>query len=222
MKRIAVDTCGPVLGVALADGDAIWLREERVQRGAEALLMPWILALCAEAGISLREVEGVAVAHGPGAFTGLRVGLATAAGVAQGLRVPIWSTSSLEARAAGERSEVPTLVLLDARKGRAYAALFGPDGALLRGPADVAPEIALAWIESPFLATGEGALVWEREVIAAGGVLSTGAESSGVRGLIRLAQAALAAGEGHSPEAVQPVYLREPDAVPPTRAPAQE
>ena len=89
---VAFDTCGPVLGVAVDDR----VRTERVTRGGETRLVPWALEL---AGGSLDGVEAVAVGVGPGAFTGLRVGLATAQGLAEALGVPLFGFGSLVSRA---------------------------------------------------------------------------------------------------------------------------
>lgn len=213
MRVLALDTAGPVVGVALSVDGRTRSRVERVTRGAEARLVPWALELCGEAGIRLADLDGVAVAAGPGAFTGLRVGLATASGLAMAIGCPLWQGSSLESRALGARGD-RVLAMLDARKQRVYAALYGA-GALARGPADVPPEEALAWADAPFVATGEGAVVYEEQVRAAGGVLAPDTTDPCVDALARLGAEALARGEGGDPLHVRPVYLRAPDARPP-------
>ena len=145
MRLVAFDTAGPVIGVAVTDGSRRIVRTERVTRGAEARLVPWAVAACAELGFELGALDGVAVAVGPGAFTGIRVGLATACGLAQALDVPVWPGDSLATRAARARTDAPVLAALDARKGRVYAALHAPDGSVLRPAADVDPDVAFAW-----------------------------------------------------------------------------
>jgi len=216
MRVLAVDTTAPVVGVALLGPWGVLERVQRVQRGAEALLTPWIRELLAEAGISAADLDGVAVARGPGAFTGLRVGLATAAGLAQGAGVPLWSTDSLHPRAVSALgADLPVLSWLDARKGRAYAAWYGPDGTLLRAPADLPPGEVLEGARAPFLSVGEGALVWGDAVRRAGGRVVERAGDPAVGVLARLGAEGLARGEGGEPSSVRPLYLRAPDARPP-------
>lgn len=210
---LAIDTAGPVVGVALWDGAETRERTQRVARGSDGLLVPWALELCHEAGITLQELDGIGVARGPGTFTGVRVGLATAVGLCLSVGCPMWPASSLETRRhrAGEGA---CLTLLDARKGRVYAVGYDDDGALLGGPGDVPPEDALDWMSSRFRATGEGAVVYRSLIEERGGVVVPEADHPGVDALARLASAAISAGEGVAAESVAPVYLREPDARP--------
>ncbi len=213
MVVIAIDTAGPVVGVALhAEGRATE-RIDRVRRGAEALLVPWAIELLQERGLALSDLDGVAVCKGPGAFTGIRVGMATAAGLAHGLDVPLWSGMSLESRASRVGGEV--LSLLDARKGRVYAALYGPSGELVTGPGDVAPAVAASWAAPGLTATGEGAVVYRDVWEAARLIVAEDAENPSVSALAELAVRALARGEGADSVSVEPLYLREPDAKPP-------
>ncbi len=204
MKLVAIDTSGPVIGVALwCDGD-VRVRTERVARGAEARLVPWIQELCAEMGVALPALDGLAVGVGPGAFTGVRVGMATAAGLAMSLDRPLWGCDSLSPR--GARVGPRSLVLLDARKGRVYAAAF--DGTMTHPPADVTADVAVRWLAAPFLATGEGALVYADIVRAAGGTLADDADDPAVDALARLGAAALGRGQGKPPNEVVPTYIR--------------
>lgn len=214
MRVLSLDTAGPVVGVCLlVDGDAR-TRLARVRRGAEAVLMPWILELLGEAGLVPSQLDGIGVSRGPGAFTGLRLGLATAGGLSLGAGCPVWGGVSLHSRAERVREEagdLPVLSLLDARKGRAYAELWRGDRLVVE-PGDVPPEEALSWAGGPFLATGEGAIAFREAVLAAGGTIAREPEHPAVDTLARQAARALAAGEIASAE---PLYLREPDARPP-------
>ena len=210
MRVLAIDTAGPVAGVAWDDGQRVEVRTERLSRGTEERLPAWIDEVSAG---RLAELDGIAVSAGPGAFTGLRVGLATAAGLAQALRIPVWAAPSLLPRAHKAGLGGKLLVLLDARKSRVYAALWDGD-VLVRGPADVPPEEAAAWAGAPFRATGEGALVYREPIERAGGAVVEGAEDPGVDSLARLGREALARGEGIAPERLVAGYLRPADAVP--------
>lgn len=212
MKVLALDTAGPLIGVALRVGGETEVRLERVQRGSESRLVPWVLELCASAEIRLTDLDGVAVAVGPGAFTGLRVGLATATGLALGAGVPVAGLSSLASR--GQIPGHRVLSMLDARKSRVYAQWF-ENGVSLSPPVDLAPSEVLAGAAEGFLATGEGAGVYEDLVIAAGGRLRPNWEDPAVDALARMGEEAIARGEGLDPVSVRPVYLRAPDARPP-------
>lgn len=213
MKTVAIDTTGPVVGVAAWDGARVAVRYARVGRDVEAVLLDWVVECCAELGFTIADVEGVAVAVGPGAFTGLRVGLSTAIGLALARGVPMWSASSLvmRARRVAERGSV--LSMLDARKQRVYASLV-VDGVERTGPEDVPPQVAVSWMTAPFVATGEGAIVYRDVVEAAGGVVFADAEHPAVDLLARLGAEGLARGEGVAAVDITPVYVREPDARP--------
>ncbi len=215
MKVIAFDTAGPVLGVALAVNGRVLARTERVQRGAEGVLLAFAEALLAEAGLVARDLDGVGVSEGPGAFTGLRVGLATAAGLALALDRPLWLHGSLDARAA--RWHAPdreVLCWLDARKSRVYAARFV--GGVPQGePVDHDPAALLVDQRPGFLAVGEGALVYAALLENAGGSVVEGADDPGVDQLALRCEAALTRGEGGRATDVQPRYVRPPDARPP-------
>ncbi|MFT7521709.1 MAG: tRNA threonylcarbamoyladenosine biosynthesis protein TsaB [Kiritimatiellia bacterium] len=219
MRVVVYDTAGPVIGVAVRDGERWAQRVERVSRGAEARLAPWTGELCAELGFRVDQLDGVGVARGPGAFTGVRVGLAAASGLAFALGVPMWGGSSLDSRASAVRSPegLPVLSMLDARKQRVYAAAYGSDGLIFGGPGDVAPEVAVGWMRGPFLAVGEGAIVYREVVQQAGGTVVDGADDPAVAELAEQCQRALIAGEGQDPITVRPEYLREADAKPPRK-----
>ena len=209
-----MDTAGPVIGVGLVAAGQSTVRTERVRRGAEARLIPWARELCADAGLGLADLDGVAVARGPGAFTGVRVGLAAATGLSSALGLPVWPSDSLTPRAVAVVGAPQVLAMLDARKGRVYAALY-KDGSCVSGPADVDPEVALGWVQGSFVATGEGALVYREQVLLAGGLVHSTADAPGVDVLARMGAQALAMGQGVAAGEVRPLYIRPPDAKPP-------
>lgn len=210
---VAFDTCGPVIGVAATDGRRTARRVGRIARGAERLLVPWALEVVAELGGELRALRAVAAADGPGAFTGVRVGLATAAGLGVALGVPLWTCDALQPRAlAAGDGEV--LVALDARKSRIYAAVWRA-GRQVWAPADVAPAVALSQVSPGFVATGEGALLHAAAVAARGGRVSAAADDPATERLALCAWAGVEAGEGGDPTWVRPRYLRDADVHPP-------
>ena len=214
---LGIDTAAPVVGAALWSpvGSREW--SLRVVRGADAALVPAVGELLDDVGDSGATLLAVAVVVGPGAFTGLRVGVATALGVAVARGVPVVPLSSLEVRAAmagGSR----VLAMLDARKQRIYAGLFDASGEqpVALGPErDVAPEAALP--PAPFTAVGEGAAVFRAQVEQAGGAVVADPQRVPALEVARLGwlrrEAALDAGE------VALRYLREADARLPAGAP---
>lgn len=142
---LALETTAPVASVAVAVGDEVratgWLTRRREHAAG---LLAWIESTLKTAGVGRGEVEGVLVGRGPGSFTGIRIGAATAMGLATGLGVPLYPYSSLMAAAepgagappgvlpASARrvcdpppdTPVPRYVLFDARSDRVYAACY--------------------------------------------------------------------------------------------------
>lgn len=129
---LALDTSTPRTALAVGQIDRASKRAALVAhatyddrgRPASAELAPRLMALLTEAAIAPREVGAVACGLGPGMFTGSRVALATAKGLALGLGCPLYGLSSLAVVAAAEAVHGPTLALLDARRGDVYAATF--------------------------------------------------------------------------------------------------
>lgn len=216
MRIVALDTAGPVIGLALGWDGVVLTRTARVARGAETLLIGWLEALLAEVGGVPGALDGVAVTDGPGAFTGLRVGLATATGLAMACDVPLWATGSLDTRAARIGGEQPVLALLDARKGKVYAQV-SEAGRMRRGPEDVELAEAISWMGTGFASTGEGAVVHRDAIVAGGGRVVDHAEDPAVDTLVARGLAAFGRGEGGPAHAVRPRYVRAPDAKRSTR-----
>jgi tRNA threonylcarbamoyladenosine biosynthesis protein TsaB len=137
---LAVETATAAPSVALWRGDAlIGERAAEPGRAAAETLLPAIDALLAGAGIALAAVEGFAVSIGPGSFTGLRIGVATAKGLAFGTPRRVAAVSTLAAIAGHARGPGPVLAVLDARRGEVYAAGFASGV-----PADWLPEGVIA------------------------------------------------------------------------------
>lgn len=206
VRVVLLDTAGPVVGVAAwRDGELVLAASERIVQGADAWLGPTL----GRALETLGGVDRVGVVVGPGAFTGLRVGVATALGLALATGAGVVAVSSLALRAAAHAGEV--LALLDAKKDRVYAGRFRVEGGvpvLLGEERDVPPREALAG--APCLATGEGAVAYAGLVVEAGHRLADDAAASPVAAGLAL----VLAGEVVPPERVALHYLRPADAVP--------
>ena len=195
---------------------------ERLLRAPDhsAELLPVLAALMERAGAGWEDVRAIAVGIGPGTFTGLRIGVATARGLAQGLGVPLHPVSSLEALAAGLASGAqagrPLLPLIDAKRRQVFAALYRAGDPLERewGPVAIGRDDLLAEAGalgiSP-LAAGDWALE-SRQYLKAAGV-EVPAPDSGLHAVSALQICRL--GEAVAPlapEHVNPVYVRVPDA----------
>jgi tRNA threonylcarbamoyladenosine biosynthesis protein TsaB len=203
---LGIDTAGPVVGAAIVGHGEPRQWSCRVIRGADGVLLPAIADLLEGA----EHLDAVAVTIGPGAFTGLRVGVATALGIAVSRGVPVVCVSSLEARAAMCEAD-KVLALLDARKSRMYAQWFDVSGGTpvaLTEAVDAAIDAVLQ--DGPFVAVGEGALVAQETILAAGGDLIDDPGQSPAWAVALLGQARI--GMAMEPHEVALEYLRDPDA----------
>ena len=199
---LAIDTATPAVtaGVLRVDGDAVQVLAEQVTvdpRAHAERLTPNIVDAIADAGVSVDQLDAVVVGCGPGPFTGLRVGMATAAAFGHALGVAVRGVCSLDAIAVGTTGDV--LVVTDARRREVYWARYRDgrrvDGPAVNAPADV-PGGAEAVAGSP-----EHAGLFELPRLAP--VYPTAA------GLV-----AAVVDWASEPEPLVPLYLRRPDAKP--------
>jgi tRNA threonylcarbamoyladenosine biosynthesis protein TsaB len=131
LKVLGLDTSTPRISVALVDGGTLLgQREVMVERNRTGL-MPIVDELFTALGIRPQALDAVAIGAGPGSFTGLRIGMATAKGIAFAIGRPLWAVSSLAALAHAELLRDPAglvVAVLDARKGEVYAGAYRRDG----------------------------------------------------------------------------------------------
>ncbi len=182
--------------------------------------MATIARLLATSAVDLAQVDLLAVVHGPGSFTGLRVGMATAKGLAIATGRPLIGVSSLQTLAMNALgSDLPVCALLDARKKEVYAGMFRMRQGLpvaLGEEQVAAPEPYLRNLSGPMLFVGEGALVYRELIRERFG--SAAHFASGPFNLPRACCAAVLAqsqcdhAPGVGPEALRPVYIRPSEA----------
>ncbi|MEA2473938.1 MAG: tRNA threonylcarbamoyladenosine biosynthesis protein TsaB [Thermoleophilaceae bacterium] len=223
MSVLGFDTSTAATSVCLLRGDGAAFEivpspEElgaRPAHGSE--LLPRVAEVMGRAGVAFSELTAIAVGVGPGTFTGLRVGIATARGLAHAHALRVHPVSSLAALAAGIQAP-QRLALIDARRGELFAALHDASGERWP-PFATAPDALAARVREAALnpvAAGDGAVRFREVLEAAGvGVEPDEAQAHAVRALhvCRLAAAVAPV----SPEAVLPDYLRAPDAQPQPR-----
>lgn len=220
MNVLGIDTSTAATSVCVlhSDGDAFAI-DPAVDRlferpGHSRELMPAVAEAMSRAGLGWHDLDAVAVGVGPGTFTGLRIGVATARALAHAARTSLHPVSSLAALAVAV--DAPQAVpLIDAKRGELFGALYEGDGQLVDAFVGRPDEVAARTAERAraALAVGDGAVRF-RSVLEASGVhvASDDSELHVVRALHVCRLAANVPAE--PPEAVLPNYLRDPDAVP--------
>jgi tRNA threonylcarbamoyladenosine biosynthesis protein TsaB len=216
MNILALDTATERCSVALLLGERLIERAVETQRGHADLVLPMVESVLAEGDLELRAVDAVAYGRGPGAFTGVRIAVGVAQGLAFGLDVPTIGVSTLAVVAlqfAQPGREI--LVCMDARMGEVYWARFrcGDDGFVeARGEEFVsAPELVQPASADVFAGTGFKAY----PQLAPPGALAVHAEAlPHAREVARLATRELKAGRAVRAADAAPVYLRDQVAVP--------
>jgi tRNA threonylcarbamoyladenosine biosynthesis protein TsaB len=162
MRVLAVDTSTLAGGVALLDGErtvAEYVLDIRLTHSER--LMPAIDRVMRDAGWTPRDLGGLAVAVGPGSFTGLRIGVSAIKGLALALSLPIAAVPTLDALAAGvPGSSLPVCPVIPARRDEVYASLYRWDGTAMRREWDylaVPPADLAERLREPVMVLGEGA-----------------------------------------------------------------
>jgi tRNA threonylcarbamoyladenosine biosynthesis protein TsaB len=211
----ALDLCSA--GVFAVEGDAarpLGLRSEAMSKGHQERLAGMVRDAVAEAG-GFARIDRIGVTVGPGSFTGLRVGLAFAQALGAALGVPVVGISTLDGLAASVDGAGATAALIDARRGQVYARFWRegvPQGAAEALPIEAARERVHA-LGGGVRLVGSGATL-----IADGG---TGVEALDLPGPAPEALARLTAAADPAAGPPRPLYLRAPDATPPSRLPGQ-
>ena len=220
MLILGIETATPQVSVAIGGHEGVigLVEVARGRRHAETLV-PSIEFLCAQTGIELEEVGVIAADVGPGLFTGMRVGLATAKAMAHALRVPMIGLSSLDLLAfPHRRSDRVVVPVVDARKGQIFYAMYRqvPGGLQQVAPPQLAnvDELVADLLarSQETLCVGDGALRY-RDEICEGYHCEFGDESSPSAGpLVQLAHAKALREDWSNPADIHPLYLRAPDA----------
>jgi tRNA threonylcarbamoyladenosine biosynthesis protein TsaB len=214
MNLLALDTSTEYLSIALSLDGRVVTREWHAQQQHAELALPEIQRLLADTGGTLADLQGIALAIGPGSFTGLRIGCGIAQGLAYGLGLPTVGINTLAALAA-DCEEDKVLAVLDARMGEFYLAGFEREGALLREtiPTRVCGPDALPTLATPgWIGVGSGfAVAPDRltEHFGASLVRIDTERFPHARGVLRLAEQQFAAGLAKPAEQLELLYVRD-------------
>jgi tRNA threonylcarbamoyladenosine biosynthesis protein TsaB len=222
---LALDTGTPTASVAVSSRaiGRVFRRDEPARTHGPTVLV-LVEAVLAEAGLSPQDLAAVACGRGPGSFTGLRIGMATAKGLCYALGVPLLTPSSLEglARAAPRDGPSTVVACLDARRQEIFAAAwrFSTEGApelllppMAGGPTAVAEAVRTL---GPAILVGTGATLYRDELAALLGnearLPQDAPQTPDAAVLADLASEALARGETADLRTAEPDYIRPSDA----------
>jgi tRNA threonylcarbamoyl adenosine modification protein YeaZ len=219
MRVLAIDTALAACSAAVLDteygGGVLASDSLSMARGHAEALMPLIYRVMQRAEIAFADLDRVAVTTGPGSFTGLRVGISAARGIALATDKPAVGVSTLTAYAApllADDETTPVIVAIDARHDHVYLQVFGPGGRVLVSPR-LAPlsEAVRAAFDTPSRIVGSAAQsVADR--LPRGAPLPLLVDVRGAPDIVWVARMGAVLPEGQSPP--KPQYLRAPDAQP--------
>jgi tRNA threonylcarbamoyladenosine biosynthesis protein TsaB len=215
MKLLAIETATEACSVALLVDGEMRERFEVAPRRHTDLVLPWADELLAEAGLARTQLDAIAVGRGPGAFTGVRLAVALAQGMALALDLPVLPVSTLAALAwPARRTDGSVLAAIDARMGEVYLGWFRAEGQGLHAigpewmavPSKVDIDAAsLVGVGTGF-AAAEGALA---EALMTRLVACDPVALPRASDLARLAALDFAAGRAIAPDQLEPAYLRD-------------
>jgi tRNA threonylcarbamoyladenosine biosynthesis protein TsaB len=218
MRVLALDTATEACSVALLTADGVACRFAEVGRGHAEHILGMIDAVLAEAEISLSMLDGIAASIGPGAFTGVRISLAVAQGLAFGAGLGVVPITTLEALAleAIQQGASHALACLDARMGEVYWGCFAADPARALVPSGLPRVGPPADVKLPDPAPyhqgiGRGFSAYP-ELAALPGLRLDPADRHALpdaRNMAQLGAIRLLAGEALDPAGLRPLYLRD-------------
>jgi tRNA threonylcarbamoyladenosine biosynthesis protein TsaB len=232
MRILALETASSVCTVAVVDGGHVIAEVSlQVPRAHSTRLMPLIAQMIEESGIAKTDLDGIAVGIGPGSFTGLRIGLATAKGLALALGKPCAGVSTLKAMAFGTGAQIGLAVpMLDAKRGEVFTAVYAvgdnnPDTWVELIPPS---HMHISQLAEQIRTLREGLRHTWQFVTLCGDVADKYISEMGLGDAARLApagallprawavaalgRAEFARGQGTDPDALMPIYLRKSEA----------
>ncbi|MER3546582.1 MAG: tRNA (adenosine(37)-N6)-threonylcarbamoyltransferase complex dimerization subunit type 1 TsaB [Rhodanobacteraceae bacterium] len=217
MNLLAIETSTECCSVALLHDNALIERSELAPRRHAELVLPMAESLLSEAGLQRAQLDGIAVGRGPGAFTGVRLAVSVAQGLAFALDLPVVTISSLAALAMQSvRNGAAVLAVIDARMGEVYAGAFAFDANGLLRPLDEERVVRAEDLSLPgqqnWNVIGSGWAAYRHALLARLPSPPMWEEDEAfpqARDVARLALPQFEAGNFLPPERTLPVYLRD-------------
>jgi len=217
MRVLAIDTATEACSVALLTDAGLIGTQPQLGRGHSEHILGMVDTVLRDAGLVLGMLDGIAASVGPGSFTGIRISVSVAQGLAYGALLPVVAVTTLEALAlqAMRRGAEQVMACLDARLGEVYWACFRADpewGLTACGnPAVGPPNGVSAPFAGPFYGIGRGFGAHPVLEALAGVILTPAARDAlpDARDIARLGAIRLKAGQGLDPARLMPVYLRD-------------
>ncbi len=224
MKILAIDTATEACSAALLWNDEILVQEQIAPQAHTRLILPMVQAVLSEAQASLNQLDAIAFGRGPGSFTGVRIGIGAAQGLAYGAGVPLIAVSTLQMLAQGlyRRKQVETVVAaIDARMNEIYLGAYALQNKIMSPIIDevvIHPQDAvsyLASVQSECIqagATGTGFTAYNELVVQLQLQSSSESEADNLpwaQDMLPAAQLAFANQEYCDPAEATPVYLRD-------------
>ena len=212
---LAIDTSTRYAGVALIDGGQMLLTQCWFSKvNHTAALMPAILGVLERQGISSVDLDGIAVALGPGGFSALRVGISTAKGLCFAARKPLVAVGTLDLEAFPYlESGLPVCAILDAGRNEVAVAHYSADGTSVGDATICPPDELLGTISEPTLFCGESVTSWMgliEEKLGSNALVVLPILGTRVWSLARLGENKLHSGEVSDLTNLQPEYIRMP------------
>lgn len=218
MKLLAIDTATERCSVALWNNGEILQQDRMLDRAHAEVILPMVDSVLAEAGCVLTQLDGIAFGRGPGGFTGVRVAVSVAQGLAFGAQLPVLPVSDLAAIAAGayrNHGEARVIVCMDARMAEVYWGQYhvSADSVSLQGveavlrPEDVPVPEAGRWFGAGAGFAAYRDILTKRLAATLAGVAPDMLPEA--RDIVSLAAQAHIRGKYLSPEHALPVYLRD-------------
>ena len=221
-RILAFDTAGSSCSAAIwIDGAVVAQRSETMVRGHSERILPMIQAVVTEAEVSFEAMQGIAVTVGPGAFTGIRIGLATARGLALAGRLPVLGLTCLQAVAGAvpmaDCHDRTLIVTLESKRADLFVQCFKDPASACSEPYSLLPSALDEVVPSgPLILAGDAVQRAAQALAAAGRDIAIAASS-------RLVDSAVVARLASERDAAtwlsdrpQPLYLRAPDVTEPT------